>query len=148
MYYSIKIIPTYTRLGQISSTRQAATPCRSAGDLYQALAGSNKHTLTNHRATCSQPVACEEYKAFALTSLCQRYSKLPRETLATKQHWPASQSNITVQYLLILSTCSCSLLRMEAKVWLQQEINFLLHIHACAISNLQAPNPRAVDNIH
>ena len=65
MYYSIKKInlknvfikkklKTFTRLGLIRSTRQAATPCRSAGDLYQALAGSDEQVLTGNRATCSQ----------------------------------------------------------------------------------------------
>ena len=51
--------------GQIGSTRQAATPCRSAGDLYQALAGSNEQALTGHRAACSQSLiftACKEYR--------------------------------------------------------------------------------------
>ena len=73
MYYSIKIIPTYTRLDQIGYTRQAATPCRSAGNLYQALAGSNEQALTDHRATCSQSLmsltACEEYKPLGLNFL-------------------------------------------------------------------------------
>ena len=79
------------------NTRQAATPCRSDGDLYQALVGSNEQALTGYHATCSQSLmsltACEEYKPLAvcLNFSSQRYPKLPRETAATQQQWPAGQ---------------------------------------------------------
>ena len=76
----IKIISTYTRLGQIGSTSQAATPwCRLL------LAKSTDHW------------------AFALTSLCQCYPKLARETAATEQQRPASQLPILQCYITFIS---------------------------------------------
>ena len=66
VYYSIK---STRDQGQIGSTRQAATPCRSADDLYQALVSSNEQALT----------ACEEYKPLGVF-LNFSMSALPKTT--------------------------------------------------------------------
>ena len=129
MYYSIQ--PTQDK-GQIGSTRQVAVPCRSAGDLYQTLADSNKQALTDHHATYSQSLmsltACEKYKPLgvALTSLM---SALYTQNYPEKQRQPNSNGLlVSFQYYSTdLSTCSRSLLAcIIAKAWLQQEINSLV----------------------
>ena len=145
MYYSIQ--PTQDK-GQIGSTRQVAVPCRSAGDLYQALADSNKQALTDHHATYSQSLmsltACKKYKPLgvALTSLMSAlYPKLPRETAATEQQRPASQLPI-LQYRsihvlkVIISMHNCQSMASTGN-------KFVSYTPACAISDLQAPRPRA-----
>ena len=55
--------------------------------------------------SCILLVKSTNHQAFPWTSLCQRYPKLPRETVATKQQRPASQLPI-LQYSL-LHMCNC-----------------------------------------
>ena len=135
MYYSIRIISTYTRLGPNGVYRQATTPCRSAGDLYQALMGSNEQALTDHRATCTQLLmsltACEDYKPLGI---CLNFSMsaLPKTSKRNSGNRTAtacwSASNITVHHFLVLSVCSWSLCTCKiVRAWLQQVISFLLY---------------------
>ena len=57
----------HVTMAKSSLQDKVATPCRSAGDLYQALVGSNGLALTGHCAACSLQLLmsftfCEEYK--------------------------------------------------------------------------------------
>ena len=111
MYYSIQ--PTQYK-GQIGSTRQAATPYRSAGGLYQALAGAS-----TYRSPCRlnqslmSLTACEEYKPLGV---CLKFSYV-----SATQNYPEKQRQPNSNGLLVsfqfystdLSACSRSLLRMR-----------------------------------
>ena len=91
---------------------------------------------------CSLLAKSTNHQAFPWTSLCQRYQKLPSETVATEQRWPASQLPI-LQYWSYSCAhghyCACVI----TKAWLQQEINSLLHTPGHAISDLHALGLRA-----
>lgn len=83
---------------------------RSAGELYQALAGSKKATLSAYHAACNvvflfchclwRVIAVSRLLVFVLTSPCERYTSLAREIAENKKQQSAGHVSIiyTIYY--------------------------------------------------
>ena len=101
------------RLGLQDRLYVAARP---AGELHQATAGSNKQhlLLIMPLVVClMSPLFAKSKKPFtillvsALTSPCQCYTNLARETEKTRQQQPTSHLPILLRLILVWLSCAC-----------------------------------------